>query len=98
MVAPRTVQLAAHRFEARLPRRTVRLRLTLIYGSLFIACGAALLTITYVLVAHTRTTSRDRTPAYRPARQAPARISSAMPGERWRWCAPASTSLISTRW
>jgi len=52
MVAPRTVQLAAHRFEARLPRRTVRLRLTLIYGSLFIACGAALLTITYVLVAH----------------------------------------------
>jgi signal transduction histidine kinase len=35
-----------------LPRRTLRLRLTLLYGGLFLACGAALLTITYVLVAH----------------------------------------------
>jgi len=35
-----------------LPRRTVRLRLTLLYGALFIVSGAALLTITYLLVAH----------------------------------------------
>jgi signal transduction histidine kinase len=35
-----------------LPRRTVRLRLTLLYGSLFLACGAAVLTITYLLVEH----------------------------------------------
>jgi signal transduction histidine kinase len=35
-----------------LPRRTVRLRLTLLYGGLFIVSGAALLTITYLLVAH----------------------------------------------
>jgi signal transduction histidine kinase len=32
-----------------LPRRTARLRLTLLYGGLFSICGAALLTITYLL-------------------------------------------------
>lgn len=36
----------------RLPRRTVRLRLTLLYGVLFLLSGAALLTITYFLVHH----------------------------------------------
>jgi len=35
----------------RLPRRTVRLRLTAVYGALFLLSGAALLTITYFLVA-----------------------------------------------
>jgi signal transduction histidine kinase len=35
----------------RLPRRTVRLRLTLLYGGLFLASGAALLAVTYVLVS-----------------------------------------------
>jgi hypothetical protein len=34
------------------PETTVRSRLTLLYGGLFLACGAALLAITYVLVAH----------------------------------------------
>jgi signal transduction histidine kinase len=38
---------------AGMPRRTVRLRLTALYGGLFLACGAALLTITYLLVRHT---------------------------------------------
>jgi signal transduction histidine kinase len=33
-------------------RRTVRLRLTLLYGGLFLVSGIALLSITYVLVAH----------------------------------------------
>jgi signal transduction histidine kinase len=33
-----------------LPRRTVRLRLTLLYGALFLASGAALLAITYFFV------------------------------------------------
>lgn len=33
-----------------LPGHTVRLRLTLLYSGLFLACGAALLAITYVLV------------------------------------------------
>ena len=35
-----------------LPRRTLRLRLTLLYGGLFLLSGAVLLAITYVLVAH----------------------------------------------
>jgi signal transduction histidine kinase len=35
------------------PRTTVRGRLTLLYGGLFLTCGVALLAITYLLVAHT---------------------------------------------
>ncbi len=35
-----------------LPRRTIRLRLALLYGGLFFISGAALLTITYTVVAH----------------------------------------------
>jgi signal transduction histidine kinase len=46
MIAIRAVPL---RWQ-RLPRRTVRLRLTLLYGGLFLACGAGLLAITYFLV------------------------------------------------
>ncbi|MQA24616.1 MAG: HAMP domain-containing protein [Micromonosporaceae bacterium] len=34
------------------PRRTVRLRLTLLYGSLFLISGAGLLTLNYALVDH----------------------------------------------
>jgi signal transduction histidine kinase len=37
---------------ARLPRRSVRLRLTLLYGGVFLVGGIVLLTITYLLVAH----------------------------------------------
>jgi hypothetical protein len=37
--------------SARGPRRTIRLRLTLLYGLLFLVAGAALLAITYGLVA-----------------------------------------------
>ena len=40
----------APRSWLRLPRRTARLRLTLLYGGLFLVCGAALLAITYGLV------------------------------------------------
>lgn len=40
MIRPRT----------RLPAPTIRLRLTLVYGALFLACGASLLTVTYFLV------------------------------------------------
>ncbi len=36
----------------RLPRRTIRLRLTLLYGLLFLLSGAGLLAITYALVSH----------------------------------------------
>ncbi len=41
------------RFErGGLPARSVRLRLTALYGGLFLVCGAGLLVITYVLVSH----------------------------------------------
>ena len=43
-------RLAALAAAPRLSRRTIRLRLTLIYGGLFLICGAGLLAITYVLV------------------------------------------------
>jgi signal transduction histidine kinase len=36
----------------RLPSRTIRLRLTILYASLFLASGVGLLAITYVLVRH----------------------------------------------
>jgi signal transduction histidine kinase len=39
-------------WRRRLPRRTVRLRFTLLYGALFLICGAALLAFTYILVEH----------------------------------------------
>jgi signal transduction histidine kinase len=52
-VTPRPGQALAGRWLGfRLPRRTIRLRLTLLYGLVFVACGAALLTVTYLLVAH----------------------------------------------
>src|SRR5215510_11357701 len=46
------MRLADRITRPHLPRRTVRLRLTLVYGSMFLACGIALLAVTYVLVAH----------------------------------------------
>ena len=39
------------------PRTTVRWRLTLLYGGLFLVCGAALLAITYKLVDHATVTN-----------------------------------------
>src|SRR4051812_3354057 len=35
-----------------LPRPTARLRLTVLYGTLFLACGTILLAVSYVLVRH----------------------------------------------
>src|SRR5258708_29697104 len=52
MTAPSQPAPASSPRRWRLPRRTVRLKLTLLYGALFLACGAALLAITYVLVEH----------------------------------------------
>jgi signal transduction histidine kinase len=55
MTAPGPAPPAARgvpRRRARLPRRTVQLRLTLLYGGLFLLSGAGLLLITYVLVAN----------------------------------------------
>ncbi len=40
------------------PQTTVRWRLTLLYGGLFLVCGAALLGITYTLLAHATVTNQ----------------------------------------
>lgn len=57
--APDPAPVATHSAARSAPRRTlgvwkvtVRLRLTLLYGGLFVLSGAALLTITYLLVLH----------------------------------------------
>ena len=42
-----------------LPRRTIRLRLTLLYGTLFLVAGAALLAVTYGLVAGGSPTAQE---------------------------------------
>ncbi|MFC6020162.1 sensor histidine kinase [Plantactinospora solaniradicis] len=43
-------RLAGRMAQARLPHRTVRLRITLLYGGLFLVSGALLLAVTYILV------------------------------------------------
>jgi signal transduction histidine kinase len=43
-------------WHLRLPQRTVRTKLTLLYGGLFLVCGIGLLATTYVLLQHTNTT------------------------------------------
>jgi signal transduction histidine kinase len=45
-------RLAKHWIGSHLPARTIRLRLTALYGTLFLTSGVALLAITYVLAAH----------------------------------------------
>jgi signal transduction histidine kinase len=52
MTVPLSERLTRLAHGQNLHRRTVRMRLTLLYGGLFLVCGAALLAITYVLVAH----------------------------------------------
>jgi signal transduction histidine kinase len=52
MRLPARTGLARVRRRLRPPRRTVRLRLTLLYSGLFLVSGAGLLAITYLLVAH----------------------------------------------
>jgi signal transduction histidine kinase len=44
-------RLAALAKRASPGQRTIRLRLTAVYGGLFLACGAALLAVTYILVS-----------------------------------------------
>jgi signal transduction histidine kinase len=52
MISRATHRLTQWAARPHLPQRTVRLRLTAVYGVLFLVCGAALLAITYVLVDH----------------------------------------------
>jgi signal transduction histidine kinase len=53
MAMPVAGWLSVARSRLRLPRRTVRLRLTVIYSSLFLLAGAGLLAVTYLLVDRT---------------------------------------------
>src|SRR5690348_4747601 len=64
----------------RLPRRTVRLRLTAVYGSLFLLSGAALLAVTYLLVSHSLPTGPPR--------------ATASPGSGLRLRAPAGNAVF----
>jgi signal transduction histidine kinase len=57
MIGRTGTRLAGRWLDRALPRRTIRLRLTLLYGGLFALCAAALLGIVYVLVARQYTTS-----------------------------------------
>lgn len=50
-------RLTMGRSQLRLSRRTVRFRLTILYGGLFLVTGIGLLAITYALVDHSTTTA-----------------------------------------
>lgn len=49
-----------------LPRRTIRLRITLLYGGLFLVSGATLLAVTYILVISSVTTPPTDDPSSSP--------------------------------
>jgi signal transduction histidine kinase len=56
----RPTRLLAPRSWLRLPARTARLRLTLLYGALFLATGAGLLALIYLGVNHTSGSTASR--------------------------------------
>ena len=51
MSSPPRFRIASLALGSRLPRRTARLRLAVLYGCVFLACGGLLLAITYLLVS-----------------------------------------------
>jgi len=57
MSAALSTRLTGRWLRAHLPARTIRLRLTLVYGGLFLCSGATLLAINYALVRHEYTGS-----------------------------------------
>jgi signal transduction histidine kinase len=71
----------ARRRARSLVRPTIRLRLTLVYGALFAAAGAVLLTITYVLVDHDLS-NRASVLAYRSMQSGGATVQAVRPGEQ----------------
>ncbi len=73
-VTRRPRRSAWHRRWLRGPRRTVRLRLTLVYGALFLLLGAALLAITYLLVSKSMPTGPPATIAKAPAQRSGAAV------------------------
>jgi signal transduction histidine kinase len=75
------------RRQPRLPRRTARLRLTALYGGLFLACGAVLLAVTYLLVEVTGYPAGSRSQLPVQLTNPPAARSSAA-GQRLQLAAP----------
>lgn len=71
-------RLTARVLASHLPRRTLRLRLTLLYGGLFVVSGAALLTITYALVSRVQMSTGRR--AYAQFGPSAGQVESAHPG------------------
>ena len=53
---------------------TVRWRLTLLYGALFLVCGVALLAVTYALVAHAAITGTGLISFERPGAAVQAKV------------------------
>lgn len=78
-----------------LPRRTVRLRLTLLYGGLFLLCGFALLTLTYVLVRNAVPVDVQRIHVLPPGKPPPPGVPS--PDEMDRLAAQATLALANQR-
>jgi signal transduction histidine kinase len=77
----------------RLPRRTARLRLTALYGGLFLACGAVLLAVTYVLVEVTGSPTGSLSQV--PVRLAnPPAARSSPPGQRFQLTGPFSADQL----
>ena len=67
------------------PQTTVRWRLTLLYGGMFLVCGAALLAVTYELVSH-RITGGE---GIEPSMRAPGGANSTrLPGSGTSRCRP----------
>jgi signal transduction histidine kinase len=77
----------------RLPRRTARLRLTALYGGLFLACGAALLAVTYVLVEVTGSPTGSGSQLPAQLTNLPAARSSAT-GQRFQLTGPFSADQL----
>jgi len=72
-------RLTMNRSSLRLPRRTVRLRLALLYSALFLAAGVGLLTVTYLLVRSDGIAEVDKTVLPLPSVPAPGGKSPAKP-------------------
>ena len=79
-VAPLRLQRRVPRLQIGLPRQTVRLRLTVVYGTLFLLMGAALLAITYLLVARNLPAGPVTTGKPATGLAAPATLPAALPG------------------
>ena len=76
-----------------LPRRTVRLRLTLLYGALFLVSGAALLAITYVLVARQSPARSSVQAGIKEGRRGPPATVRSGNDARHRWRSPPGAEV-----